>query len=100
MDERVLEEPDLKECWDYINTTIQEGTKLFIPKVVINSKKKLQPKWMNMDIKRTIKRKYCLFKKYLESKNSWDYHLYISKLGMKHHEQLKRQRGTMKGYCI
>ncbi len=47
----------------------------FIPKIKVSTSIK-RPAWMSIDIKKNIKKKYKLFKKYLESKNSYHYHEY------------------------
>ena len=72
----VLSNMNLEEMWNYIHTTIQEGTEKFVPKVKSKSKRKT-PAWFSPIIKKSVKKKHALFKRFLESQNSYHYKLYI-----------------------
>ena len=72
----VLSNMNVEEMWNYIHTTIQEGTEKFVPKVKSKSKRKT-PAWFSPIIKKSVKKKHALFKRFLESQNSYHYKLYI-----------------------
>ena len=67
----------VNECWEYIKNTITKGTDLFIPVINLNKTEKNKPPWLSTSIKKSVKKKYKLFKRYLESKSSSAYHDYI-----------------------
>ena len=45
------------ECWKQIKSSIDEGRDLFIPKSKITSNKRQAPRWMNFDVRKSIKKK-------------------------------------------
>ena len=67
---------NINEDWIFIKDKVNRGMESFIPKVTVTNKKK-RPIWMNNQIKKSVKKKYKLFKRFLESDNSWHYHEYI-----------------------
>ena len=67
---------DVEEGWNKLKNKVLSGMEEFVPKVNLN-KKKSKPPWMTSDIKKSIKTKYKLFKRFLESKNSFHYKQYI-----------------------
>ena len=69
---------EVEEGWIKIKNKILNGVDLFIPKVKIKSKK-TKPPWMNIEVRKSIKTKHKLFKRYLESNNSFHYKKYIEK---------------------
>ena len=77
------EEVSLKRC-DFlllIRTKIDEGIELFVPKSSNNLKRR-KPKWMNPTVCKSIKKKHLLFKKYIQSDNSFIYRQYLEARNM------------------
>ena len=76
IDWSILNTLTVEESWKFIHSKLQDGNDLFIPKSEFKNRKK-KPPWMNHNVCKSIKKKHALFKKYLESNNSWTYILYI-----------------------
>ena len=72
----VLKDFNTEQCWKYIYDKIEEGIKLFIPVKKFSNRKK-KPIWSNGHVKKSVKKKYKLYKRWLESENSYDYQIYI-----------------------
>jgi hypothetical protein len=72
-----LQELDMEGCWVNIKNSIEQAISKHIPKVKGMSGKKRKPAWLNGKIRKSIKKKYKLFKKYLRSDLSYDYRRYI-----------------------
>ena len=70
---------DTENCWLFIKSEIQEAIKLYIPVIKCPSTVKEKPPWMNLSIKKSIKKKYKLFKRFIESDSvhSLEYREYI-----------------------
>ncbi|MCP3849730.1 MAG: hypothetical protein GY694_05770, partial [Gammaproteobacteria bacterium] len=66
----------VEEGWSYIKSIIDEGKELFIPKTSCKQKSR-KPKWMNPTVCKSIKKKHLLFKRFLNSNNSYIYKQYI-----------------------
>ena len=62
--------------WNFIYTNLQEGTEKFVPKIKCKNKQK-RPPWFSPSIKKSVKKKHTLFKRFLESQNSYHYKQYI-----------------------
>ena len=75
-DNTVVISASINDTWNFIKDKIKEGMEMFIPKVTISNKKK-RPAWMSSEIKKSVRKKYKLFKRFLESNNSWYYYEYI-----------------------
>ncbi len=69
------------EAWRFIKSKIDEGIELFIPKSSNNPKRR-KPKWMNPTVCKSIKKKHLLFKKYIQSDNSFFYRQYLEARNM------------------
>ena len=69
------------EAWRFIKSKIDEGIELFIPKSSNNPKRR-KPKWMNPTVCKSIKKKHLLFKKYIQSENSFFYRQYLEARNM------------------
>jgi len=74
---QVLKNMNVESCWLFIKEKIQEGIKEFIPTKIVSNKTKDKPPWMSYTIKKNVKRKYKLFKRFLETDSSKDYKQYI-----------------------
>ena len=71
-----LYELKTEEQWKFVFNTLENGVNQFIPlKRHTTCKKK--PNWFKGQVKKSVKRKYYLWKKYIESENSVDYQNYI-----------------------
>ena len=77
-DWKILNDLDVEEGWLKLKNKILCGTDAFIPKVKLKNKKP-KPPWMTIEVKKSIKTKYKLFKRYLDSNNSFYYKQYIAK---------------------
>ena len=72
----IIQSMDINDAWNLIKTKIHQGMELFIPKKK-PKKKSQRPPWLCNDLRKSIKKKYLAFKRFLESKNSWRYKEYI-----------------------
>jgi hypothetical protein len=72
-----LQDLDVEGCWVNIKNSIEQAMSKHIPKVKGMSGKKRKPAWLNGKVRKSIKNKYKLFKKYLRSDLSYDYRRYI-----------------------
>ena len=73
----ILKSMDVDSCWTYIKNILQEGINNFIPTKTVSSKLKDKPPWMSHTVKKSVKKKYSLFKRFLQSNSSKDYKEYI-----------------------
>ena len=73
----VLNNKSVEDCWIHIRDVIKKGIEMFIPVIKCSDKARQKPPWMSPDIKKSVKKKYKLFKRYLESDRSTPYHEYI-----------------------
>ena len=73
-----LNNTDVEEGWSILKDKVLCGMNKFLPKTKRNNGKP-KPPWMSNEIKKSIKNKYKLFKRFLESKNSYHYKQYIEK---------------------
>jgi hypothetical protein len=71
-----LNDMNVEECWEKIRSTLSTSMNSHIPKVKKNGKK-FKPKWLNGTIKKSVKKKHELFKKYMKSQQSYDYRQYL-----------------------
>ena len=72
----MLNNLNIEEAWKEIKNKILEGRDKYVPKIKLCNKKS-QPVWMNVQVKKSIKNKYYLFKKFLSSNNSVHYKEYV-----------------------
>ena len=77
IDWTVLKEMDVEGCWKFIKSKLQEGIDLFIPIKICTDKVKDKPPWMSHHVKKNVKKKYLLFKRFIDSDSSTDYKEYI-----------------------
>ena len=68
---------DVDKCWNKIKGEIHDATRDCIPKVKKINNKRASPIWMNCTIRRSVKKKYNLYKKYLSTNSENDERLYI-----------------------
>ena len=73
----ILQDSDTKQCWKLIKNIIDNGVSQFIP-IRKQSKKKKKPGWFTGPVRKSVKKKYELYKKWINSDNSHDYHVYIN----------------------
>ena len=71
-----LEDLKTEECSNLIRNKIDEGIKSFIPIQKLSNKKGKKTKFKG-ELKKSVKKKYKLYKRWLDSKNSWHYQDYI-----------------------
>ena len=74
---RALAEMDVKESWTTIKVKIIKALERNIPKVKTDKKKHDKQKWFTGKVKKSVRRKYHLYKRYLRSDASYDYWKYI-----------------------
>ena len=72
----ILKDFNTEKCWKIIKTKIEEGVKLFIP-LRKPSNNKNKKSWFTGEVKKSIKKKYLLYKRWLDSDNSYDYQNYV-----------------------
>ena len=72
-----LEDLDVEDGWSLLKESITNCMNQNIPKIDPNKKVKSKPKWFNGVVKKSVKKKYLLYKRYLQSDASIDYHKYI-----------------------
>ena len=72
-----LHDMDFDDCYQTIKNVILEGKEKYVPKVELKQNKS-KPLWLNNNVKKSVKKKYLLFKRYLESKNSTHYKDYVN----------------------
>ena len=71
------QDDDVENRWNKIKKVIHDGMTKFIPTRKQNTKKRVQPIWMNKKALRIIKKKHKMFKRFLKSKNGQNYQLYV-----------------------
>jgi len=67
----------VEQCWNEIRVSIFKSMRDNIPKVK-NKGNNSKPKWFNKEAKKSVKKKYELFKKYMKSMASLDYRNYLN----------------------
>ena len=70
-----LDTLDVNESWSFFTDILYKCFNLFVPKVKIKSKTK--PFWLDKKCMKQIRKKYKFFKRFKESKLSYDYNKYI-----------------------
>ena len=73
----ILNNSDTVECWKTIKNIIDDGVNLFIP-LRKCSKNKKKAGWFTGQVRKSVKKKYELYKKWINSDNSYDYRVYIT----------------------
>jgi len=69
---------EVEECWADIRDKIQHSMENNIPKVKVKKKRKLRPYWLSASLVKSVKKKYRLYKRYLETQMGTDYQRYIN----------------------
>ena len=77
VDRSVLDTAGVDEAWDCIKLKIIQLMEQNIPKVKVKCNEKPKPIWFNKSVWRIIKKKYYVFKRFLETKSGKDYLHYI-----------------------
>ena len=72
---RVLDENNVNQNWIDIKEKILQSMEEHIPMVKV-SEQRYTPRWMDNNIRRALKRKYNLYKRFLRTKTQWDYTKY------------------------
>ena len=75
-DLNALAKMGVEENWETVKNRILEAMERNIPKVE-TGKKNVKPKWFNGKVKKSVRRKYCLYMRYLRSDAAYDYWRYI-----------------------
>ena len=105
---KLLQGKPVAECWDIFKKKIQEAVRRNIP-VSRSSGLRHKPTWMTREIRRKIRRKEKLWKRYLDTKQGQDYLLYaqtknqLKRMGRKAKKNLEKQvakqaKATPKGF--
>ena len=71
-----LQAESFENCYLTIKNLLLQGKEKFVPKIEIKQNN-TKPLWMNSTIKKSVKKKYLLFKRYLDSKNKTHYNDYV-----------------------
>jgi hypothetical protein len=71
-----LDVDNVENTWCTIRNLVQECMEECIPKVSCGKDKRLKPRWMNKNVMRSVKKKYNLYKKFVQSKQGKDYQNY------------------------
>jgi len=71
-----LEDQSVEEMWSTVSNLVRDSMEECIPKVQSGNGRRLQPSWMNFKVKKSVKKKYNLYKKYLQTKRGMDYEKY------------------------
>ena len=69
---------DVNQCWNVIKGELQEAMRVCIDKVKKRINKNTTPRWMTSKIKRVVKSKYNLYKKYLNTRLECDRINYVN----------------------
>ena len=74
----IFQDSDTIQCWKLIKDIIETGVTSFIPlRKQSKNKNKKKPGWFTGPVRKSVKKKYELYKKWINSDNSHDYHVYI-----------------------
>ena len=76
MDWSMMEGLSVEECWSKIQNSLHQGMDKFIPKSCVKHNN-FKPKWLKGEVMKSAKKKYALYKRFLKSKSSYDYAMYI-----------------------
>ena len=68
---------DVEHQWNFLKDKIKSCMNKNIPKIDKSNKSKKKPKWFNGQVKKSVRKKYLLYMRYLRSDASRDYHKYI-----------------------
>ena len=74
----ILNDLNTNEAWDKFSNTLKDCFNKFVPKTKSKTKK-TQPFWLNNQCNKAIKKKYLYYKRFMQSKSSYDYNQYIKK---------------------
>ena len=77
-DWNVMLNGDVDQCWNVIKGELQEAMRVCIPKVKKRINKNMTPRWRTNKIKRVVKKKYNLYKKYLNTRLECDQTNYVN----------------------
>ena len=71
-----LSKLDVESTWCYIRDLIVDTMEKCIPKKNCGKDRNIKPRWINGEVRKSVKKKYNLYKKYLQSKQARDYQSY------------------------
>jgi hypothetical protein len=77
VDWSVLLDLNVEQCWDSLKGKIHCTMEKNIPKSKVKLKDRQKPKWMSRKALKIIKKKYNLYKRFLNTKRGSDYQAYI-----------------------
>ena len=78
VDWTALTSHDTDKCWETIKQVILTSMNKHIPKVKAKMEQKVNSKWMTNNVLKSVKKKYNLYKKFLQSQKSYDFQRYIT----------------------
>ena len=77
VDWKKLANMDVDQMWNFIKNKIHDGMDKYIPKVKCNSNNTFKPGWLTAKVRKSVRKKYCLYKRFLNSNVTYDYQNYI-----------------------
>ena len=76
IDWTILEDMEVQAVWNYIQQSLLESIKLFVPSARRKRKGKLTP-WWNNELKKQVKRKHKTWKDYVRTREPDEYKAYV-----------------------
>ena len=70
------EEVDVENCWIMVKDKLLECIENNIPKKKVRANNQKNMQWMNRNIRKSVKKKYNLYKRYLRTRSDEDYKIY------------------------
>ena len=87
----ILEDMEVQAVWTYIQQSLLEAIKLFVPCARKRRKGKLTP-WWNNELKQQVKRKHKAWKEYVRTRETQEYKAYVSQRNLTTHMIRKAKR--------
>ena len=72
----IMDHYNCQESVDFLYDIILKGVEQFVPKTIIKNTNKVKQPWLNSLCHKTAKKKYLLYKKFLESGSNYYYKLF------------------------
>ena len=66
------------QCWQVIKERIHDSMNTNIPTVKCNQNNRSKPVWMAGKVRKSVKRKYNLYKRFLNTNKNFDYRKYLA----------------------
>ena len=76
IDWRILEDMEVQAVWEYIQHSLQEVIKLFVPNAKRRRKGKLTP-WWNNELKQHVKKRHRTWKDYVRTRGMEECKAYV-----------------------